>query len=348
MSRIDLGQRYEYLRELGCGGMGRVLLVRDKYLSKELALKLLHELPSDPGELEQFQREFALLSRLEHPGIARAYDFGYIGPRPYFTSEFIPGAPLGARGGLEDIPKILASLRELAEAVAFLHRGGILHLDIKPSNVLLMTQANAAPRPVLIDFGIFRRGLAPPEKALKGSLPYMAPEYFRGEAPGPWTDVYALGVTLYRVITGSLPRSDHLLDGNLSIPQREWEPAPIPPSQLRPSVPKDLDHVILKCLALEPRSRFASAGELFEALERLEGLGPSRKKAARPGSSTFGREAEIAKVDEFRRVPRHRVSSESRMPEDLVDRDRPAAVIFPLRVIFPIRREKMRTFRSGR
>ena len=87
MSRIDLGPRYGYLKKLGSGGMGSVFLVRDSYLGKELALKLLTNPLASTNEVEEFQREFSLLSRLEHPGIARAYDFGYLGRRPYFTTN---------------------------------------------------------------------------------------------------------------------------------------------------------------------------------------------------------------------------------------------------------------------
>src|SRR5262245_30790728 len=107
MSAIDLGPRYTYLRGLGRGGMGRVLQARDACLTQDRALKPLHDRPDTRAELEQAQREFALLAKIDHPGIARAYDFGYLGERPYFTSEFIPGEPLSARGVIEDLSELL-------------------------------------------------------------------------------------------------------------------------------------------------------------------------------------------------------------------------------------------------
>lgn len=131
------------------GGAGQVFLVRDRHLKKELALKLLLE-PPDREDLERFQRELAVLCEIEHPAIARAHDFGYLEKRPYFTSELV---------------------QELVAAVAFLHAGGVLHLDIKPSNVVLR-QAPGPSRVVLIDFGLVRRGFTVhPGRRVKGSLP---------------------------------------------------------------------------------------------------------------------------------------------------------------------------------
>src|SRR6185295_6341604 len=123
-----------------------------------------------------------------------------------FTSEFIDGRPPLALGSPLPVEEFLKLAREVAEALAFLHVHRILHLDLKPSNMIVRRGAPGG-RAVLIDFGLCRRGL--PREAgtrLRGSLPYMAPEYFRGEPLGPWTDVYALGVTLYRLAAGRFPR----------------------------------------------------------------------------------------------------------------------------------------------
>jgi DNA-binding NtrC family response regulator/tetratricopeptide (TPR) repeat protein len=298
---IDLGERYSYIRDLGSGGMGRVLQVLDRQLGTEVALKLLHGPPEDSAALEEFQREFALLARIDHPGIARAHDFGYLGGRPFFTSEFIPGEPLGSNGLSPPGPPLLECTRELAAALAFLHRSGILHLDVKPSNVIV-TPREAGPRAVLIDFGLFRRGLpALPGRIVRGSLPYLAPEHFRGEPLGPWTDVYSLGVTLYRVAAGRFPRAHRLEQSREGAPRLDWDPAPPAPSRLGAALPEGLDHLILKCLALDPRSRFAGAAEFLEALEAIPGK-PARAAAPAPASPvTIGREEELAAVDRFLR-----------------------------------------------
>src|SRR5437867_3427694 len=283
--------------------MGEVVLVRDSYLKKELALKLLHPSVNDEGELEQLQKEFALLSQIEHPGIARAYDFGYLPcglrKRPYFTREFVPGEPLSQDGAPFDLPRFLSEAGDITEAVAFLHRGSILHLDIKPSNIIVSTKGRNCPgggseerrRAILIDFGLFRRGAPARGGAkIKGSLPYMAPECFRREAIGPWTDIYALGVTFYRLTTGSFPRRPpSSSNDNLAGPI--LDPAPKPPSDLCPSVPRDLDEVILKCLALDPSSRFSSAVELHDAFNVLARQSSSQQAPSGRGQKASSRAA---------------------------------------------------------
>src|SRR6185369_3985889 len=161
---------------------------------------------------------------------------------------------LGQRGPPPDATAVWEVAVRLAEALAFLHQHEILHLDIKPGNIIVPTGPPPC-RPVLIDFGLFRRGFAPPPgEALRGSLPYMAPEYFRGGALGPWTDVYALGVALYRWATGALPRPSPRFEGSRWVFEVDRDAAPLPPSRLRPDLQGDLDAILARCLALEPES----------------------------------------------------------------------------------------------
>ncbi len=316
----ELGPRYELRRELGRGGMGCVYLARDHYLGRDVALKLLHDAPLATEELEQIRREFTLLAELDHPGIARAHDFGLAQGRPFFTSELISGTSLGNIDVLDDVRTLLEVATDLAEAMAFLHRSEILHLDIKPSNVLLR-DASSTPRAVLIDFGLCRRNVGTGRDAkLKGSLPYMAPEYFGQGQLGPWTDVYALGVTLYRLATGRFPRpgavaavrarskADPLAD------ERAWHPAPDPPSQIRPSLPPDLDLVLLRCLALDPEARSTDLPELLACVRHA--VSPLTVSRARPQGQTLtvGRRAELAVADRYLKAL---------SPEERNSKDRP-------------------------
>jgi DNA-binding NtrC family response regulator/tetratricopeptide (TPR) repeat protein len=292
----DLGPRYAFIKKLGSGGLGEVHLVHDRHLGKDLALKLIHHPPGSDEENQEVQREFTLLSQLEHPGLARAFDFGYLGGRPYFTSEFIPGEQPGAHGSPLPAEALIKLAREIAEAARFLHQNRILHLDIKPANMILR-RGTDDERAVLIDFGLCRRG-APKEAGarLLGSLPYMAPEYFRGEPLGPWTDIYALGVTLYRLATSRFPRPGASGEKNGLTDREAWTPAHPPPSRISPAIPRDLDAIILRCLALDPRSRYASGADLLLA---LEALGPPAIARAPAGASTLtiGSEAELARVE---------------------------------------------------
>jgi DNA-binding NtrC family response regulator/tetratricopeptide (TPR) repeat protein len=290
------------LRELGRGGTGTVFLVRDTYLERDLALKLFHEPPWNEEEASRVEREFKLLSRIEHPGIAKAYDFGSLDGRPYFTSEYVPGEAPGGRGTSRDPRELLLIFLEVAGAVAFLHENGILHLDIKPSNIVV-AESRGRKRGVLIDFGLSRRGLpeAPAEK-LRGSLPYMAPEHFREGALGPWTDVYALGVTFYRLATGAFPRPLAAEGRGTKDP---WSDLPRPPSSLNRALPRDLDHVLLKCLAVDPRSRFSTAGELAGSLRRIPGLEPPEGAAVVEPPGMVGRGQERETFDRFVNRLRH-------------------------------------------
>ena len=204
---IDFGPRYGVLRELGSGGMGRVFLVEDLHLRRELALKVLHRPPDDSAGIRQARQEFTLLAQIEHPNIARAFDFGFLGDVPFFTSEYVPGSTLEDAGSRLGVESLLTVARSIAAAMECLHRGGILHLDIKPSNIIASPREGQR-RAVLIDFGLCRRSTGSgPAAPMHGSFPYMAPEYFLGGEIGSWTDVYAFGVTLYRVSTGRYPRS---------------------------------------------------------------------------------------------------------------------------------------------
>ena len=290
----ELGPRYRLIRELGRGGSSRVFLTEDAYLRKRVALKLLHEDLLKAGEFRELQREFAVLTELSHPSIARVHDFGYLGGVPFFTSDHIDGEPVtGLTGTLSDQDLLLLAYR-LTEAVAFLHRYQILHLDIKPANIVRGGRSRDAP--VLIDFGLYRRGLpATPQLEVKGSLPCMAPEYFRGEPLGPWTDVYALGASLFYVATGTYPRRSN------GSPPGTTDADVIPPtvSSARSELALDLESILLRCLALDRHSRFATAGDLLSALKELA-EGPNEvTEVTQPPARTVGRTEELAKIEEF-------------------------------------------------
>ena len=299
--QIDLGPRYEYQRELGRGGAGRVLLVHDRHLDDDVALKVLHKPQPGAAELERFKREFEVLSRIEHPGIARAHDFGYLGERPFFSSEYVRGSTLRGKVARAHPMELCRRLVDVVEAVSFLHAEGILHLDIKPSNIIAPA-GGPRRRLVLIDFGLCRcGGAAEPLSMLQGSLPYMAPEFFHTEELAPWTDVYALGVTLYRLTTGRYPRRGAAAT-ETAADEAGWDPAPRPPSLDAAGLHEDLNGVVLKCLSLDPRSRFANAGEILEALGTVVGRRSrrtSRKSSPRRQLPTFGRRAELEASERF-------------------------------------------------
>ena len=321
----DFGPRYRWRRELGRGGAGTVYLVYDEHLRCDVALKFLHAAPSSVEELAAYQQEFSVLAESRDPGIAAAYDFGYLDGVPYFTSEYVPGEPLSSSLPIEDPTRVVALTTTLLRAVGALHTRGVLHLDIKPSNIMLPREAG--PACVLIDFGLCRRvGTLVPGQ--RGSRPFMAPEYVSGETLGAWTDVYALGVTLYRLATGRFPRPGATTEqGAVHTSGPDWDPAPVAPSSIAPRLPRDLDHVILRCLALDTGARSFALEDVASALDgtspqgaRRAGSRPRATSAARrtsggpeasgqgrqaPGRGTFmvGRAEELARVDRFFESP---------------------------------------------
>jgi DNA-binding NtrC family response regulator/tetratricopeptide (TPR) repeat protein len=185
--------------------------------------------------------------------------------------EYVRGEPLDAyldgrrRPGERDwLSTGLHLLRQAAAALAHIHLRGILHLDIKPQNILVVDFGEERlPQPILIDFGLVRPVTATAAPPTRGTAPYMAPELFRGEAPGPAYDVYSLGVTFYRVLTGRLPFSAQSIEGYA----RAHLSAPPPPL---PELPTPLAGLVLRMLAKDPALRFRDAGELTGALDALE------------------------------------------------------------------------------
>ncbi len=308
MRAPNLGARYEYLRRLGRGGAGEVFLARDTAHDRLVSFKRIDCRSFDAETLDQFRKEFRVLAAIEHPGIARARDFGFVEDRPYFTYDFVEGAPLGDRDGLlpPDTEALLDLLRELADALAFLHQGGLVHLDVKPGNIILRPgpEGHAVrATPVLIDFGLFRRGfhsISSPQ--IRGSLPYLAPEHFRGEPLGPWTDVYALGVTIYRHIAGEFPGPLPRWGRDGIVPPPFSPPRPLSRSSLEAG--GEIEAILLKCLATDPEARYPSAVELRDHLCALRERSSNQHSSGKlvrcvPLVETFGRSQELEAAKEF-------------------------------------------------
>jgi serine/threonine-protein kinase len=272
---------YEIVRELGRGGMGVVYQARQVALDRPVALKMiLAGAYADPGERARFRREAEAIARLQHPHVVQIHEVGEHDGLPYFSLEFCPGGSLaGKLAGTPWAPAPAAQLVEtLARAIHAAHERGLVHRDLKPSNVLLTADGT----PKIGDFGLAKRLDDPagptPSGAVMGTPSYMAPEQAGGRAHRitPAADVYALGAILYELLTGRPPFRG----------ATAWETVgqvlstePVPPSQLQPKVPRDMETACLKCLAKEPLRRYASALELADELHRfLEG----RPLKARP------------------------------------------------------------------
>jgi tetratricopeptide (TPR) repeat protein len=299
---------YEILRELGRGGMGVVYLARQAALKRLVVLKMLRDGNfAGPEQLARFRIEAELLARLQHPNIVQIHEVGTHDGRPYLVLEYVEGGSLAERlAGTPQAAHPAAGLAALlAAAVDAAHQRGVVHRDLKPANVLLSfsgrpvgqdsnpvtlpTGLESCPTgrplnewlPKIADFGLAKRieddSGQTASGAILGTPSYMAPEQAAGnrEAVGPATDVYALGAILYELLTGRPPfRGATLSETVDQVRHRD----PVPPRQLAPRCPRDLETICLACLHKEPARRYATARALEEDLHRFLAGEPIRAR----------------------------------------------------------------------
>jgi YVTN family beta-propeller protein len=268
---VLLDYRIEAL--LGRGGMGVVFRAHDRRLKRSVALKLVvPELSADPGFRERFLTESELAASLEHPNVVPIYEAGEVGGQLYLVMRFVEGSDLRAllatQKALEP-PRAIAVCAQVAAALDAAHERGLVHRDVKPSNVLLDSHDHA----YLADFGLTRRLAQPgptagPELSL-GTPGYVAPEQIAGAEVDGRADVYSLGCVLYECLTGEVPfpRGSELA----TLWAHVSDPAPRP-SERRPGLAEPIDGVLERALAKEPGERHSSATDLVAAAREALGL----------------------------------------------------------------------------
>jgi WD40 repeat protein len=274
---------YTLLKELGRGGMGVVYQARDLRLNRLVALKMIlaggH---AGPADLARFRAEAEAIARLQHAHIVQVFEVGECGGLPFFSLEFCSGGSLDKKlNGTPLPPQEAAALVELlARAMQAAHAKGVVHRDLKPGNVLLAEDGT----PKITDFGLAKKldeAGRTATGAVLGTPSYMAPEQAGGDGKriGPAADVYALGAILYETLTGRPPfRAATPLDTILQVVSAE----PVPPRQLQPSLPRDLETICLKCLSKEPRKRYSAAADLADDLHRFLAGEPIRARPVGP------------------------------------------------------------------
>jgi eukaryotic-like serine/threonine-protein kinase len=251
--------KYRILSPLGSGGFGAVYLAEDTWIDKKVALKVPHRQNLDFGEL---LREPRLLASLSHPSIVTVLTAEKQDNVFFIVMEYVPGETLEAlvdREGALDLPRALDYTCQICNAVDHAHRHGIIHRDLRPGNVLV-TEAGLLK---VADFGTSRfLEIAAHGTTVIGSPPYMAPEQFHGKAVFA-SDIYSLGVTMYQLLTGTLPYEtpapgdlDRLMRGDLVTP----------PRLRNPKIPKALNDIVLKAMAPEISARFQRASDLLDAV----------------------------------------------------------------------------------
>jgi len=263
---------FEILEVLGVGGMGIVYKTRQARLDRFVALKMIRAgAGARPDDLARFEVEARAVAAIEHPNIVRIFEIGEHDGLPYFSLEFLAGGSLAKRiGGKPQPVDEAARITEvLASAMGVAHQRGIIHRDLKPANVMLAADGTLK----ITDFGLAKRLEGDSTQTRTGSIlgtpTYMAPEQARGETHGvgPAADQYALGAILYELLTGRPPfQGTSVLDTLDQVRNRE----PVPPSQLQPKMPRDIETICLKCLQKDPARRYPDVSALAEDLHRFQ------------------------------------------------------------------------------
>jgi serine/threonine-protein kinase len=279
----QLGQ-YRLKQRLGAGGMGEVYLAEHLLLRRPCAVKLIRpDQAIEPTTLQRFEREVQAMATLTHPNTVEVYDYGHTEDATfYYVMEYLPGSTLEtlvARHGPLPPGRAIHFLRQVCGALREAHGVGLLHRDVKPSNILACERGGVFDVAKLLDFGLVQESALAQKAAgrltvqgtVLGSPPYMSPEQAAGKANlDGRSDLYGLGGVAYFLVTGQQP---FVRETAMQMLLAHAYEKVVPPGQMRPDLPADLEAVILRCLEKEPGKRFADARELDRALAACRDAG---------------------------------------------------------------------------
>lgn len=270
---MEVGQkingRYEIIRGIGSGGMAKVYLAYDLILNREVAVKILRfDFQNDPKALQRFQREALAASEIVHPNVVEIYDIGEDHGLQYIVMEYVKGTDLKTyiyENAPISFDKAVDIMQQILSAVAVAHQHRIIHRDLKPQNILI----NGAGECKITDFGIavaLSETSITQTSTLLGSVHYLSPEQARGANATPQSDIYALGIILYELLTGKVP-----FDGEsaVSIALKHFQEEIPSVRKVNPNIPQALENVIFKATAKDPNERYRSVNEMSEDLSTV-------------------------------------------------------------------------------
>ncbi|CAB4886186.1 unannotated protein [freshwater metagenome] len=297
--RTVINDRYEIQSRIGRGGMADVLLARDLLLDRPVAIKVLFaEFATDPSFVERFRREAQAAANLNHPNIVGVYDWGKYGGTYFIAMEYVEGRTLAdilRVNGRVSAVQAAEIASEVAAALGFAHRNGVVHRDIKPANILIGSSGQVK----VADFGIARAMNSAADNNLTqvglvmGTATYFSPEQAQGAQPDPRSDLYSLGIVLYEMVCGKPPFAG---DNPVSIAYKQVHEAPQPLNQIAPDVPRPFEAIVAKLLAKNPAQRYVDGEALRDDLRRfrngepvkaLTGVAPSAAETAALAATTI-------------------------------------------------------------
>ncbi len=285
--------RYEVIEELGKGGMGRVYRVYDTKVQEDLALKLIHpEIAADKKVLERFSNELKIARKIVHKNVCRMYHLSEEKGTHYITMEYVAGEDLKSfirRSGQLSMGTAVKIAKQVCEGLSEAHKSGIIHRDLKPGNIMIDKEGKVR----IMDFGIARsllgKGITS-EGAIIGTPEYMSPEQVEGEEADQRSDIYALGIILFEMVTGRVPFEG---ETPFSVAFKHKTELPPAPKKFQPQLPENLNRLILRCLEKAREKRYQTAEELLVDLTRIGGGIPTAERLVPKRKTTVSKEVTI-------------------------------------------------------